>query len=351
MDDGYGGYSDSEDSQDSDDSMDQDDDNAHRRWVNHTMAVAAKRDQLDIVKYLYNNRRYQPSCKLMFSAAEHGHMETVKWLHEMEPACSETAIGFAAKGGHLEVVKCLHQQAANSAQGKSRKQWLHEHGAKRSVDKAAEGVSLEIVQWLHEHRPDECSTVAMNKAAEKGHLEVLKGLHAIRSEGCTGDALFCAACDSHLTIVQWLFEHRKECLNQGTMAMETAALYGHLHMVKWLHENRPEGSSAEAVDGAVEAGHFEVVKYLLENTSAGCTKDAVLGADTYGYPKILKYIIESGFASFPDPMTESIAVRNHYDPDSDDDFEFDDEEFNVNPITAAAENCHVKIVKYLYERS
>lgn len=180
----YGGYSDSDDEYpDSDVSDDsEDEDSAHRRWVNHTIAIAAKTDHLDIVKYLYNNRRHQPGCKLMSSAAEHDHMEIVKWLHEMQPSCSVTAIGFAAKGGHFEIVQWLYQQTANNIHEKPKQHWIHEHGTERSIDKAAEGGSLEIVQWLHEHRPDACSTAAMNKAAENSHVEILKWLQPIEAK-------------------------------------------------------------------------------------------------------------------------------------------------------------------------
>lgn len=70
-----------------------------------------------------------------------------------------------------------------------------------------------------------------------------------------------------------------------------------------------------------------------------------------GISIFLKFVIESGFGSFPDAVAESIAVRNHHNFDSDDDFDFADEDYNVDPMSAAAENGHVQIVKYLYENS
>jgi ankyrin repeat protein len=43
-------------------------------------------------------------------AAEKGHLEVIKWLHEnRDEGCTSDAMDWAAKNGHQEVVKYLRE--------------------------------------------------------------------------------------------------------------------------------------------------------------------------------------------------------------------------------------------------
>ncbi|CAN0196456.1 unnamed protein product, partial [Ectocarpus fasciculatus] len=62
-------------------------------------------------------------------------------------------------------------------------------------------LSSKVVRWLHEHRPEGCTTAAMDKAAKGGHLHVVEWLHNNRTEGGTTKAMDCAAAAGHLAVV------------------------------------------------------------------------------------------------------------------------------------------------------
>ncbi|CAN0433508.1 unnamed protein product, partial [Ectocarpus fasciculatus] len=63
-----------------------------------------------IVKFLEEHRR-EGSCTrfAMNGAAAAGNMEVVKWLHDNRTeGCTEKAMDGAAANGHLEMVEWLH---------------------------------------------------------------------------------------------------------------------------------------------------------------------------------------------------------------------------------------------------
>eukprot|EP00122_Pirum_gemmata_P008844 Pgem_evm1s8163 len=48
--------------------------------------------------------------KAMYWAARNGHLEVLKYLHEVVNAdCPFEAVNWAARNGHLEVLKYLHE--------------------------------------------------------------------------------------------------------------------------------------------------------------------------------------------------------------------------------------------------
>src|SRR3546814_4665804 len=64
-------------------------------------------------------------------------------------------------------------------------QWLHLAGyacTVRAMDDAAINDHQQVVAWLHENREEGCSTDAMDYAAVHGHLHILQWLHEHRFE-------------------------------------------------------------------------------------------------------------------------------------------------------------------------
>lgn len=170
-------------------------------------------------------------------AAIVGHLRAIVWMHANKIAYCTTdyTLHYAAKNGYL----CFHTlyRTGRDITGRDART--------DTMDFAAAGGRLEIIQWLHENTADGCTRFAMGLAALNGHLEVLKWLHENRSEGCT-----------------WL-------------AMNWAVRRGHLQVVKWLHANRSEGCSRLAIADAACGGHLETVQFLHENRIGGCLKKAM----------------------------------------------------------------------------
>ncbi|KAG1710656.1 hypothetical protein DVH05_013381 [Phytophthora capsici] len=229
----------------------------------------------------------------MITAADHGHLNVVKWLHEQgvqltgtaaidcatrsnclavvewlinvqhhKDQCTEILLDAVAKG-RLDIVQCLHEK-------------LNTSYTTAAMDGAARGGHIHVIMWLHSNTNTGCTTSAMDWASRNGHLNVVKWLHANRTEGCTTWAMEWAALGGHLDVVQWLHDNRSEGCSDK--AMDNAAKYGHLHVVKWLHANRTEGCTPTALNEAAANGHLQVVQWLYENRREGSTPVALVRA-------------------------------------------------------------------------
>jgi hypothetical protein len=107
------------------------------------------------------------------AAAEGGHLERLKYLHENECAWDKYTCLAAAEGGHLECLKYLHENGCG---------W-----DKYTCLAAAKGGHLECLKYLHENGCawDKYTCAA---ASGRGHLEFLKYLH---ENGCDWNEGMC----------------------------------------------------------------------------------------------------------------------------------------------------------------
>ena len=82
-------------------------------------------------------------------AAEEGHLDVLKFLHEMGCPWHELATEAAARGGHLDVLKFLHEKGCPWNQ--------------RATEAAARGGHMDVLKFLLEkgyHVP-RCEDVSM----------------------------------------------------------------------------------------------------------------------------------------------------------------------------------------------
>jgi len=126
---------------------------------------------------------------------KHGDLEMVQYCHRIHLEFTKDAMDLAAENGHLEIVKWLHENRTEGC-------------TTNAMNSAARNGHLEMVQWLHamhtENRNEGCTVDTMNLAAMNGHLEIVKWLHKHRNEGCTTGAMDWAAMNGHFEIVKWL---------------------------------------------------------------------------------------------------------------------------------------------------
>jgi hypothetical protein len=106
---------------------------------------------------------------------------------------SADAMFWAAREGHLQVVRYLHEVA------KVRR-------SNFAMDWASMNGHIEVVRYLHEVVEAPCTASAMNWAAEKGHLPVVRYLHEMVKADCSEWAVTLAAENGHLPVVQYLRE-------------------------------------------------------------------------------------------------------------------------------------------------
>jgi len=195
-------------------------------WDKETSAVAAGQGNLEMVKYCVANQCPIDafSCR---NAAENGHLDCLKYLHEdvKAPWDCETA-SFAALNGHLH-----------------------------------------ILEYLVERKYDKFNKYACLGAAWSGHLDCLKYLREVAKAPWDSRTASSAARNGHLHILEYLVEREYDEFNENACA--TAALKGHLNCLKYLHEVAKAPWNCEAVREAVllarAYNHSECLQYLLDN--------------------------------------------------------------------------------------
>jgi hypothetical protein len=225
-----------------------------RPWVGsirHAMDIAAKHGHLPVLQYLDHVGGQLREKRDMQS----GDLQASR-IHR--PRCTTLAMDSAAEAGHLDVVKWLHENRREGC-------------TTAAMDRAANYGHLDVVQWLNSNRSEGCTSAAWNTGAPAGSGEVSEStgrFDVIR--GTTGNVMDAAARARRLDVVQWLDENRSEGCTSA--AMDSAAAYGHLAMVKWLGETCCEGCPSTAMTAAAGYGggiathrQREVVKYFLDS--------------------------------------------------------------------------------------
>jgi hypothetical protein len=100
----------------------------------------------------------------MAEASRDGHLEVVKYLHDLGSECTQRDLENARYYGD----ECRNKMAI----------YLHSKGlesSELSMDLASENGRLEVVKYLHGIGA-KCTNSAINKAHKKGHMEVVKFL-------------------------------------------------------------------------------------------------------------------------------------------------------------------------------
>jgi hypothetical protein len=70
---------------------------------------AAENGHLDIVKWLHEHRIEGCTTNAMDNAAGNGHLDIVKWLHEYRTeGCSTWAFSYAIRGDHNDIIEFLY---------------------------------------------------------------------------------------------------------------------------------------------------------------------------------------------------------------------------------------------------
>ena len=207
---------------------------------------AARHGRVDILEFL-NDSKFPTHLKTTNYdlAAEHGHLDALKWFHAHGCPVDEATFALAAYGGHLSVL-----------------QWLKDNGC--SWDECACGNAawrghLSLLQWC---RANGCpwDELTCAKAAHDGHLSVLQWC---RANGCPWNALTCsiAAHNGHLALLQWC---RANGCSWCEMTCASAALNGQLSVLQWCRANGCPWDES-ACSHAAKNGHLSSLQWCRAN--------------------------------------------------------------------------------------
>ncbi|OQR88738.1 hypothetical protein THRCLA_22804 [Thraustotheca clavata] len=138
----------------------------------------------------------------MNDALSNVDIDLVQYLYQHRTkGCTTAAMDYAAENGHLNVVRFLHENRSEDAQ-LMRWTWL----LKR------ESHFWDVVKYLVYIRTDICTTMILAIAAEYGHLDVVRYLDEKHSIGFGYYAIDKAAMNGHLEIIQYLVHKKLQIL-------------------------------------------------------------------------------------------------------------------------------------------
>ena len=216
----------------------------------------------------------------VFSAAEVGNLDVVKYFVEKKPAVvnstnnfRETPVYMAAEEGHHEVVKYLVEEAKADA-------FIQERGyGYTAFQQIARRGWLDLVKYLAKKNP-----AGVNIENSNGRTAlVLAEDYCIRGADCSSvvdylkafTAILEAAKEGKLDVVKYLFKKNPASVNitngNGETPVHLAAKKGHLQVVKFLVEEakadayfKDKEFGATPLHWSAFEGHLDVVKYLVE---------------------------------------------------------------------------------------
>ncbi|KAL2913736.1 hypothetical protein HK105_206752 [Polyrhizophydium stewartii] len=201
----------------------------------------------------------------------------------------------AAEFGHLEMLKWLHERMLDDT-------WTTE-----VMESAACSGHLDCVEFLNSNRMEGCTNWAMDGAARNGHLAVVKFLHANRTEGCTANAINDAAFNGHLTVVKWLYENLPR--RRSGRAIVFAAQNDHADVVEWLLKNCKLSDIADAAAAAAGKGHLSLVQRIHALASSAITAASADEASSFGHVSVLEWLVNKA-GVMPSEGAISRAVAN-----------------------------------------
>lgn len=222
---------------------------AHRcEWDESVCEAAAAEGHLEVLR-----QAVEAGCKwnpayVCEAAAEAGHLPVLRWTVQEHGVgvLSGCVSEFAAKGGHFDVLRwaviehgCpLDHHAADSAAKHGNLemlQWLHDQGCplgSRTTREAATGGHLEVLQWARTVGCDWDESTCY-AAAQGGHTATLAWA---REQGCPWSARTCqeAARGGHLETLVWA--HTNGC-PWTKAACYSAVEEGHQECLLYCIEN------------------------------------------------------------------------------------------------------------------
>ncbi|KUF89862.1 hypothetical protein AM587_10005822 [Phytophthora nicotianae] len=296
----------------------------------------------------------------MSYAVKQGDRPLVQWLidvvYEAEPLLLPPSMDDAAAGGHMELLQWIYEQGYGGCSG-------------NALEAAAKNGRLDMVQWLVENRVTKGAREGVRAACGEGHLNVVQWLLERVDVQYPHFAMNCAIRQGHLDIVKYLC--KVGIVNEPSLMVIDAASNGHVHMIKWFLENygtedlfptvdpsRVGPSSQTVMDRAANNGHLHILELLHsvavemqkegKNGAPTCTNWALESAAIMGHLEVVKWLQTHYTDLCFSSSTTSMVARNGNLKILQWLHRRDDVEWSTDVMDSAAENGHLAVVKWLH---
>jgi hypothetical protein len=154
----------------------------------------AQTNKLELLKWIREEKKCEWDVRTIIAAASQGNLEMVKYCVANECPSDEWICAYAAENGHLDCLKYLHETAKAT--------W-----DSSTANGAAKNGHLHILEYLVEREYDEYSEKTVMVAAECGHLDCLKYLHETAKAPWNYLAVFWAHANNNLECLQYLLDN------------------------------------------------------------------------------------------------------------------------------------------------
>jgi len=223
-------------------------------------ASAAKGGHLHVLQFLRSQHvNAKWNCKTPMKAAEHGHLEVLRWA--IENFCPVDAYTYhhAAMYGHIHILEYLNTTYAP-------------YDAFAANAAAQEG-HVHVLEWFLEHGYILWQDRILQHAARENQIKVLEWACSRpttkfqRAFGLTVDTMESAAEGGHVEAMQWL---RDRGIDWNANVSDVAAREGKLEALKWLVDNGCPLDADEAIAACFYGEHascndtFEACVWLIE---------------------------------------------------------------------------------------
>ncbi|EFA81847.1 hypothetical protein PPL_05079 [Heterostelium album PN500] len=278
---------------------------------------------LPLLKWLHSNTTYKCTDS-MYLASDYNYFDILKWLNENRSGegCSYNEMDVAATNGNLEIVRFLHQNRSegcsyNAFDGAAENghlhvvQWLYANRTNEgfsvgTIDQVAMKGHHQVVEWLELNTTQRCSRDILEYVVEEGHLGMLIYCHERNGDNnhyrFSEDTMDVAISRGHLHMAKWLHANRTEGCTPAAFLNAIRSDTDRTDIIEWIFENRTEYSLElvdldDSVQFVLCRNNHRILTWLLERVSytAENLRDYINIMDSY-YPTFI----------------ESIDVLNHY---------------------------------------
>ena len=151
-------------------------------------------NKLELLEWARGKKKCEWDRKTINVAAAQGNLEMVKYCVANEAPMNESTCAFAAQNGHLECLKYLHEEVGAP--------W-----DRHTATLAASNGHLHILEYLVDRNYEQYSEHTCECAAEYGHLVCLKFLHETAKAPWDSRSLRAARKNNRSECLQYLLEN------------------------------------------------------------------------------------------------------------------------------------------------
>ncbi|KAF0682502.1 Aste57867_25376 [Aphanomyces stellatus] len=312
------------------------------------LSEAAGCGSIELVRYFLAQTPQTHNPTPLYNAAAQGHYATTIALLDLGFDASNLSLDAAASGGNLQLVQHLHDLGGYDC-------------TTSAMDSAAEGGHLDVVHWLHTHREEGCTHMAFVYAVAYGHLDVLQFLHKEYLDSIDPsrmvDAARSAVKNGHGHVVRYLFEH-KLCA-WSPLIMDHIASFGQLELAQWLKQNQTKlgiqmssrgACTTAAIARASANGHLAMLDWLHHNCQiVGRSQGPVFSAIEHGHIYVVQWLMVHGYVDGVDSCTVAKATGQGPTVKCPQDYFVDPDYRLLRHVIRTATNGHMKMVQWFLQ--